>query len=278
MKNKVVFIAYANEAMAYSLKRIGRQAKFLHVFDEVILYTPSDLPDYIKESPLMQYRYGGGYWAWKPCIIWETLQKYDEGTIVCYIDAGCTLKDGIEWTLYLELMKERDFLCFKYRDEMPCWEKFGSTSTKIKHWTKKEAILYYDELTGSEKWREQNKVLGGILFAKGKDNIIIRQWLDIVLNHPNIILDPKKEDQQFPFFAQHKHDQSLLVALTNKYTDQCWVLPELCETCGNKVAIYASRIRAKSFSDFLILKTKSFFRKLVGDRLFERIKKNFING
>ena len=43
----VVFISYANEAMAYSLHRIGRQARKLGVFDEVILYTPSDVPDYV---------------------------------------------------------------------------------------------------------------------------------------------------------------------------------------------------------------------------------------
>ena len=42
---KVIFISYANEAMAYSLKRIGRQARRLDIFDEVILYTPTDVPD-----------------------------------------------------------------------------------------------------------------------------------------------------------------------------------------------------------------------------------------
>lgn len=54
--------------------------------------TPQDLPDYIKKSILMRHSYGGGYWAWKPCIIKEILSKYDDNTIVCYADAGCTLK------------------------------------------------------------------------------------------------------------------------------------------------------------------------------------------
>lgn len=60
---KKIFIAYADENLAYSLKRIGRQARNLGVFDEVILYTPAELPDYILKSPLMKYKYGGGYWA-----------------------------------------------------------------------------------------------------------------------------------------------------------------------------------------------------------------------
>ena len=58
---KRVFIAYADENMAYSLKRIGKQASNLEVFDEVILWTPQMLPNWIKQSPLMQYSYGGGF-------------------------------------------------------------------------------------------------------------------------------------------------------------------------------------------------------------------------
>lgn len=87
-----IFIAYGDINCAYSLKRIGHQARKLKIFDEIILYTPDDLPKSFKKTPLMQYSYGGGYWAWKPFIIYETLQKFDDGDIVCYVDAGCTLK------------------------------------------------------------------------------------------------------------------------------------------------------------------------------------------
>ena len=97
---KRIFVAYADAKMSYSLMRIGRQARALDIFDEVILYTPDDLPDKIRQLKLMQFSYGGGYWAWKPWIIYDTLQKNEEGTIVCYVDAGCTLKKGIEWSLY----------------------------------------------------------------------------------------------------------------------------------------------------------------------------------
>lgn len=268
-----VFIAYANDTLFYSLKRIGCQARKLGIFDDILLYTPDDLPDYAKKCDLMQYSYGGGYWAWKPIIIWETLQKYEEGTVVCYIDAGCTLKKGIEWTLYFELMREYDFLCFKYRDTMPCWKKFGSESTHIKYWTKKESILFYDTICGDEAWRENNKILGGVLFAKGKHNPILLEWLDIVLNHPEIIIHPSSDEEQFPFFAQHKHDQPLLVALTTKHKEKSLVLPELCETCGEDVAIFASRIRAANFGEYLILLTKYYIRRMLGGSCTEILKR-----
>ena len=57
---QVVFISYANEAMAFSLKRIGRQARKLGIFDEVILYTPADVPEYVRKSPLFACPRGAG--------------------------------------------------------------------------------------------------------------------------------------------------------------------------------------------------------------------------
>ena len=98
---KKIFIAYATDNMAYSLKLIGRQARKLGIFDEVLLWTPNDLPEYIRKSPLMKYKYGGGYWAWKPCIIYETLLN------------------GIEWKLFFEIMEDTDSLCFHYQKIVP---------------------------------------------------------------------------------------------------------------------------------------------------------------
>lgn len=63
---KKIFIAYADSNMAYSLKRIGDQAHSIGVFDDVLLWTPEKLPQYVLDSPLMKYDRGGGYWASKP--------------------------------------------------------------------------------------------------------------------------------------------------------------------------------------------------------------------
>lgn len=275
---KKILIAYGDQRCAYSLKHIGKQANMLHLFDEVILYTPNDLPDYMKSSRLMQYAYGGGYWAWKPYIIKKTLETHDEGDIVCYVDAGCTLRKTVEWTLYFELMKEYDFLCFKYRDEYPEWVKFGSTSTKIKHWGKKKSLLYWDEITGGQAWRERNKIWGGFIFCKGKNNPVIADWMDVTLNRPEIILDPTAEElkDQYSYFALHKHDQVTLVALTYLHSDICLILPEVSETCGRDVAVYASRIRARNRKEYVSLKVKYWGRRILGDSIFEACKQFLI--
>ena len=271
---KKIFIAYSDKNCAYSLKRIGRQARSLGIFDEVILYSPSDLPDYIRRSPLMQYEKGGGYWVWKPAIIHETIQKNEEGDIVVYVDAGCTLNQSTEWDLMFKLMGEYDTICFHYNNEMPVWEKFGNTSTKIKYWTKQSALKFLDEYCDDTSYHEYPKIWGGLLFMKGKNNSVLHNWLDIVLNHPEIVVDPTEEElkMQPEGFAFHKHDQSIITALA--YNDSnTLVLPEISETNGETSFVYAERLRAGNFRQFLSEKSKHLIRHYLGDDFIDNLKR-----
>lgn len=269
---KKIFIAYADEKMAYSLHRIGRQAKKLNFFDEIRLYTPQLLPESVKNWKLMQYSYGGGYWAWKPFIIWDTLQKEEEGSQVFYVDAGCTLQKGYEWEWLSELAKNHETILFQYKEFMPEWKKFGSDSTKIKHWTKKESLDFLDLFVNNPNWKEQRKIWGGFIIMTEKHNRLLSDWLTIVREYPEIILDPKPDDPQETYFAQHKHDQSVLVALSQKYQQSCLVLPEFQESMGEKVPICASRIRAKTRMDYIWHVMKNNARKIIGIKLYNNVK------
>ena len=37
---------------------------------------------------------GGGYWVWKPLIVREALCGLEDGDVLLYCDAGCTLHGG----------------------------------------------------------------------------------------------------------------------------------------------------------------------------------------
>ena len=271
-----IFIAYADSNLAYSLKRIGRQARRLGIFDEVILYTPADLPDYIRQSPLMQHKKGGGYWAWKPAIIHETLQKHGDGDIVVYVDAGCTLNRSTEWNLLFQLMTDYDTICFHYDAEMPEWAKWGNTSTRIKYWTKQSAITFLDDYCHDESWHDTCKIWGGTLFLKGKQNTFLNKWMDITLHHPEVIIDPTDDEhrQQPAGFAFHKHDQSVITALAY-YDQKTIVLPEISETNGYHSFVYAERLRAANFKQYLAEKSKHLLRHYIGDDFVDRVKQTF---
>lgn len=271
--SKKIFIAYADDSLAYSLKRIGRQARRLNLFDEVILYTPADLSDEVRTHPLMQYKRGGGYWLWKPWLIQKTLREHAPGDIVVYVDAGSTLRKSPEWERLFELMGNYDTLCFQYAETVAAFARWGNASTKIKYWTKKQMLSFFDNYFHDNAYRDNCKIMGGLLFMKNPENSLLRHWLDITINHPELIVDPTEEElkDQEPGFAYHKHEQSVITALAY-YDKTVRVIPETYENYRPDTFAWASRCRAASFQEFFIWKIKTELRILFGDAKIDRIK------
>ena len=271
---KKIFISYANEAMAYSLKHIGKQARRTGIFDEIILYTPADLPEYVKASPLMKYPRGAGYWCWKPAIITETLEKYNEGDIVVYVDAGCTVRKSPKRDYFFSLLEKYDTVCFEYADSQPQWKKWGADSSRIKYWSKASTLEFMSNLTGREDVGEMHQIMGGVLFMKGKDNSLLKNWKEIIFSHPELVLDPDEDElkMQASYYAGHRHDQTVLTPLAN--TDSSVkILPEESEAYSKDSFVWASRIRAKDFKEFASVQTKHHLRIWLGDERFEKLKK-----
>lgn len=277
---KKILIAYANEPMKYSLKQFGIQAHYIKQIDKVILYTEDDLPQEILQSPLMKYKRGGGYWAWKPYLIWKTLQDNPDGTKICYIDAGCSIFPGKEWDKYWEILDIYDTILFQYANIIQRWESiFGCSKSAIEYWTKKKTLDYFDILLGTKLYHNFSKIWGGLIFCKDQNNFFIRDWLDITLNHPDLVLDPNMEElkHQHPAFnGNHRHDQSIITPLAFKYQNNgIKILPEIFDENKKSRIIITSRNRI----------TKQLYRKiflkyhlqgLLGLRRYNTIK-NFIN-
>lgn len=271
---KTVFISYANEAMAYSLKRIGRQARRLGIFDKVILYTPSDVPASVQASPLFACARGAGYWCWKPALIRETLEKYPEGTVVVYVDAGCTLRKSPEWAEFLRQMETYDTICFQYAENQPQWERWGAGSARIKYWTKKKTLDFVRDFFKMPDAGELCQIMGGVLFMKGRENQVLKVWNDLIFSRPDLIEDPTPEEleDQYPGFAGHRHDQSILTPLASS-DPHTLVLPEVSEAYRPDSFVWASRVRARNLREYLSIQIKHYLRIWLGDELFEKIKR-----
>lgn len=244
-----IFVSYADGRFKESLNRIARQAKRITIFDKIIKYTPKDLPDYIKALPLMAYSKGGGYWCWKPYIIYHTLQNCDEGDVVFYADAGCTLnKNSEEWQQFLQQAKHYNGIFFQYRDGIDYGDGFCGHSPELRHWTKPKTATFFEQFIDSG-FLNFNKIWGGfMLFRKTKPlSIILSQWLNITLFHPELIIDPMGEelDSLPQSFVTHRHDQSVLTALVYHYQqqDNVLVLPETAESRIGNPAVLATRWR-----------------------------------
>jgi hypothetical protein len=266
-----ILISYGDIRFKESLKRIRRQAIKSGLFDEVVIYSDKDLPGYIKSSPLMAFNRGGGYWVWKPYIIYHILNKCSEGDVVYYIDSGCTLnKSSDEWNEYQKYLELYNAIFFQYRSnyKYPGWENVCSkpenNSTEIIHWMKPSCVTYFDNYFQDKGYHHFDKIWGGFMIIKKTKPIIsmIEDWYRITLFNPELIVDPfGKELTDLPeSFNLHRHDQSIITPLIYhfKEKDKILVLPETSESSKQSAAVIASRYRVGKLPLWQYIKYKLY--------------------
>lgn len=270
-----ILITYGTCDYKDSLLRLKKDAKQLNLFDKIILYQPSDLPELIKANPLMTFKRGGGYWVWKPYIIWKTLQDYNDA-IVVYVDGGCVLHESTDWNYYFDKIASYDNIVFNYRDDFDYnWiNSYNCNSPKIHYWTKQNTLLYFDQFFQNKEWRDYNKIWGGFIISKGAENNLIKQWLSISLMHPELVCDPfgsELSKQEFTF-VQHRHDQSLITPLAYFFatTNEVLILPEKSESEPELAAVGAKRIK---YVPKVTLKTKliKLIKLVVGEKIYKTL-------
>lgn len=249
-----IFISYGDEKFKKSLKLIKKEAEDVGIFDNIITYTPKDLPTSIKSSPLFLFKKGGGYWIWKPYIIYKTLQQCNDEDIIYYADAGCTLNtNSKEWDTFQNEICIHNAIFFQYRSDVQyegwlnfCKKEYNN-SPQIVHWMKPSTIAYFTEFFGNQDFLLYNKIWGGAIIIKKNPQIIhfIEQWLMISVFHPELICDPfGAELSHIPeSFNEHRHDQSILTPLLYHYKekDDILVMQETSESKKQDAAIIASR-------------------------------------
>ena len=277
---KRILIAYANKPLRHSLVLLKTEARYMHVFDRVIAYTEKDLSPELLASPLMQYARGGGYWAWKPYIIWKTLQEYDEGDIICYLDSGCKVHVDTEWDRYFSDMERYDTLCFQYQEYVDEWKNYYQQgSAAIRHWSKKATIDFFREKLKDDGFLDFRKIWGGAIFCKGKNNAFIKEWLDITLSHPELVSDPTEEEKadQYPDFSgYHRHDQAIITPLAYKYQQEGSLLvkPERFDINREAWIIKADRRKPTGMKYYTTL-AAIHLNGIFGEKRMKKIKRLF---
>lgn len=249
-----ILITYGNRKFKKSLKLFKEEAKAVGIFDKIITYGPKDLPLYIKTSPLFASEKGGGYWIWKPYIIKSTLEKCQEGDIVYYIDAGCTLNpQSDEWKQINKSLSSYQAIVFQYKNNYKYegWDNYckknENNNPSLKHWIKPLTRDYFTRYIGNESYLEYNKIMGGIVIIKksGRIPIFLSEWFNISLYYPELICDHFGEDlNRLPdTYNVHRHDQTIITPLIFYYkdADKVLVLPETAESNKENAAIIASR-------------------------------------
>jgi hypothetical protein len=197
---KKIFITYGDKNYEDQKVRICREAMATGQFDEVRAYGPEFEFSQNIRNYIDQYPRGGGFWLWKPVIIRDALQRADDGDIIVYADAGCSIYPHKDMDKYFSLiLSKKSILLFRLH-------------SRIKKWCSRKV---YDTLAKEENphWLSRRAVMGGVIMVKkGDGNMLIDRWAEVAETQPHLFADntPEQDALEHDFFRGHRHDQSVL--------------------------------------------------------------------
>ena len=166
--------------------------------DATINYGKDDLdPAFCaRNADLLKIKKGGGYWVWKPYVIYKTLCMVPEGDVVVYMDAGTAIVKDI--TPLVNLLENRDVILFQSTP--------GQTMGAIK----RDAL--YVMGMDDEKYLKKTQITSSVLVIKNTSYArqFIKMWLD-GRQHPYVgTPPPSKLMPEYTNFQGWHTDQSVL--------------------------------------------------------------------
>lgn len=202
----------------------------LFTLDEVKSYTTIpqfllDDPDYkrhlqfyLTDNHSDRSSRGGGYWFWKPNLIYHHLQHdMQDGDYLIYTDADRV--DFLSWLAYLlETMQERN------ADLVLEQMQF-----KEKEWTKGDIYSYFND-NASQQQQQQAPMMpdadeslqyNGSLIILQKNAATVQfvsDWIEVVKNY-HLLSDEPSIAPNAKGFKENRHDQSLVSMLIKYNSD-----------------------------------------------------------
>lgn len=234
-----LFLNYGDKNFKLSRKRLRKEASDLNFFDKIITETEKikDDPELIEclNNPnfkkVFTSKRGGGYWLWKPYIIYKNLRLLKDNDILIYSDSGSTIPNN----------KKTKRILNKYINIVKNSEK-GVLAFRNPHieskWTKGDIFKHFDCLNNKKIYNTRQFSAGRLhVIRKCEYSLnIYKLWWDTAKNYPNLFDDSKSITDNFPNFIENRHDAS------------CWSL--ICKTVGveehlnwRSIPVKATRIR-----------------------------------
>ena len=158
-KREFHFITYGNEKYEKAKQRLCSQANQFKGITHVRGYGPNDLPTSFrnKYKKVLDQPRGGGFWLWKPMVLYNHFKQLKENDILVYLDAGCKLnpQGNKRFQEYVNILdkSELGILSFQMHDQIEKW------------WTTREIFEYYDlDINGVHA--NSGQFLGGVFMLK----------------------------------------------------------------------------------------------------------------
>ena len=199
------FITYGNEKYEKAKQRLCSQANQFEGITHVRGYGPSDLSDSFrnKYKNILEQSRGGGYWLWKPFILYNHFKTLKENDILIYLDAGCVLNPkGINrFREYVNILDNSDYgiLSFQMHNQIEKW------------WTTREIFEYF-KLDENGVHANSGQYMATVLMIKKNNHSeeFIKKLVGITLTQSQLYTDThNKNGRQMSWFKDNRHDQSI---------------------------------------------------------------------
>jgi len=240
---KIYFISFGStNRYSKSIQRIKQQANNMNIFDYIYVYTEKDFDkDFINKHGnfINNSKRGYGYWLWKSYFTYKTMKLMEEGDILIYADAGCTL---INTPNAIKRLKQYITLCSKLNAANISFQLCFPEKTYTK-------MDLFDRLDlNNEDMKESGQLMATVFILKKCDKTVdlINQYYSLSQEY-NLIDDSPSKISNDPKFIDHRHDQSLFSLLRKKIgtiiiPDETWY-PDFTNKIVLNFPILATRIR-----------------------------------
>lgn len=195
-------------------------------------YDPRDTDHLIRQHGIDPDARGCGYWAWKPAIILETMNRIGRidtafslpgNNVIVYADAGIELINNAN---YIIDRMDQDIFLFGNNWEHAYWCKRDVVDEVWELPAYDDAYLDYSPLHKSALIRDEDgglswdnfgkQVQASVIFFRVSDysRKFVKEWLDWCLFEGGRLIDDSPSlAPNHPEFREHRHDQAILTTM-----------------------------------------------------------------
>lgn len=207
---KLWLVSYANRRFSGALEHLARSARRFG-FDRICMFDERHLQrtDFFQQHyEILSQPHGAGYWLWKPYYVAHILEQAAGDDIVVYSDAA------IEFVADLSPLVE---ICQSGPGPM----LFQTHDHLNSAWTKRDCFVAMD--CDMPRYHTAQQAMGGLQFYRRCP--ASHEFIHSLLSYccrKNLLTDLPNECglPNYPDFVAHRHDQSVLSLLAEK-----WNLP-----------------------------------------------------
>jgi len=226
MNSFKLFLTYGDEKFPKSRARIVEQASALEIFDDCLAETHETIArdDEWKEalkneqfSKASKEHKGGGFYMWKPYIIYKHLHTLTEGDVLIYADAGLTIPapGAGPWRKKNHVIEKFQEYFYSLKVSREFWYAVPFLGTdrwpkEERVWTKMDTLDYFNCLDNKTIINSPQLQGGRHIIKKCDRSIeIAKSWWETVKSHPHLCDNSPSKMENCKKFIEHRNDQSI---------------------------------------------------------------------